>query len=261
MATRGYDPEESARLRAVFGEVMGGQRIPNINDPELGGFYKPQYQEPYIKGFDVNDFSSEEEYTDYLEASTTTAPAMLTDIPTSSTNSQRPRTVAAGYQPYVGARAAGSPKSEFGQPLGKLTVMFRDGTLWNYYDVTPGEWQTFSASISKGSPWLNKGFPNGKQKVDGLFIGKPQGPADVSQAPESVRKNLYKTARVAQVRFASKTPRSVNMSTPSGERYKERFESPITRAGAKRAQLSPRSKLSKGLGTNPSKNAGKNKAG
>lgn len=261
MAARGYDPYEEARLRAIFGEITGGEKVPNINNQELGGYYGPRTPDSYgfeVKGYDTSEFESEEEYQQYLEASTTQGPAMLTDIPTSSTNSQRPRTVAAGYQPYFRSRAGDTVKSEFGQPLGKMTVMFRDGTLYNYYDVSPGEWQTFSASISKGAPWLNKGFPNGKQKVDGLFIGKPQGPADMTQVPESVRKSIYKVARVAQVRFASARPVSVRMTTAEGNAYRKTFQKPITRAGAKRAQLSPRSKLSKGLGSNPSRNAGRN---
>jgi hypothetical protein len=139
-----------------------------------------------------------------------------------------------------------------------MTVMFRDGTLYNYYDVTPGEWQTFSASISKGAPWLNKGFPNGKQQVDGLFIGKPQGPADMSQVPESVRKSIYKVARTAQVRFAAARPTSVKMTTAEGNAYRKTFQAPVTRSGARKAQLSPRSAASKGYGMNPSRNAGKN---
>jgi hypothetical protein len=259
VAARGYDADEVARLQAVFTEITGGAAIPRINSAQLGGFYNPDTSYDFeVKNYDETQFESEEEYLDYLNSSSGQGPAMLTDIPTSSTNAARPRTVAAGYQPYFQARSSGAPKSEYGQPLGKMTVMFRDGTLYNYYDVTPGEWQTFSASVSKGAPWLNKGFPNGKQQVDGYFIGKPQGPADLSQAPASVLKNIYKIARTAQVRFASPRRTSVRMSTPEGATYRKTFNNVVTRAGAKRAQLSPRSKTSRGLGTNPAKNAGSN---
>jgi hypothetical protein len=142
------------------------------------------------------------------------------------------------------------------EPLGKMTVLFRDGTLYNYYDVTPGEWQNFSASISKGSPWLNKGFPNGKQQVDGLFIGKPQGPADISQAPAKIRQNIYNLARTAQVRFRNPTkttsgnPRkvSVKMYSPdymdSGKTYRASFGGVTSRKAALRRR---------GYGTNPNK--------
>jgi hypothetical protein len=154
---------------------------------------------------------------------------MLTDIPTSSLNASRPRTVAAGFQLYVGAKA-------HEQPLGKMTVMFRDGTLYNYYDVTPGEWQNFQASISKGRPWLNK--QNAKQAVDGLFIGKPRGPADLSNVSETVRQSIYKIARTSQVRY----------------QYRGR----VPKVAKPKAQLAPGSATSKRLtGKNPA-TGGKN---
>lgn len=110
--------------------------------------------------------------------------AVLTDVPTSSTNYGRPRTVAAGYD---AARRT-------------MTVVFRDGTFYNYYDVTPGEWSSFSSSFSKGKPWLNRGFKGGKQEFDGIFIGKPRGEADVSTIDPVVREQLYRVARTQQIR-------------------------------------------------------------
>ena len=138
-------------------------------------------------------------------ASPDDSPVRLTDIPTSSLDASRPRTVAAGYQEYIGSRKRGQAG------LGKMTVMFRDGTLYNYYDVTPGEWSNFKSSISKGSPWLNKGFPNGKQQVDGLFINKPRGVANLANVAPDVLENIYQVARVAQVRFANKRVTHVKM--------------------------------------------------
>lgn len=223
MAFRGYDPDEEARIRDVAAESLQQTRFPSY--PE----YNPQAPA-----------ASQEEAASQSRSS---APAPLTDIPTSSTNSARPRTVAAGYQRY------------FDDPsLGKMTVLFRDGTLYNYYDVTPGEWSNFSASISKGAPWLNRGFPDGKQQVDGLFISKPRGLADISGVSESARSAIYKIARTAQVRF--KNPRRTRIDMGNGR--VETFSGSVPKAVKRKAQLSPRSGLSKSLGKNPSKNAGKN---
>ena len=67
---------------------------------------------------------------------------------TSTTKPERPRTRTAGYDSknYI------------------LTVQFRDGTLWNYYDVNPHLWDAFRSSDSKHefiesalSGWPNMG--------------------------------------------------------------------------------------------------------
>lgn len=115
--------------------------------------------------------------------------APLSEVPTSSTNYSRPRTVAAGYDPERQT----------------MTVVFRDGTFYNYYEVTAGEWESFHASFSKGSPWLNRGFPNGRQTQDGLFINKPRGYADVSQIDAKIVEQLYRVSRAQQI---SKKPKS-----------------------------------------------------
>jgi hypothetical protein len=107
--------------------------------------------------------------------------ATLSDIPTSSTNYSRPRTVAAGYDPQRGV----------------LTVVFRDGTFYNYYDVSFNEWVAFSGSYSKGRPWLNR---RGRtQSADGLFVGKPRGPANVADIDPRIREQLYRVARAQQI--------------------------------------------------------------
>ena len=116
----------------------------------------------------------------------------LSEVPTSSTNYSRPRTVAAGYDPDTQT----------------MTVVFRDGTFYNYYEVTRSEWESFHASYSKGSPWLNKGFIDGKQKVDGLFIQKPRGVAtDISSINPAIREQLYRVARTAQIQQQPKPGR------------------------------------------------------
>lgn len=78
------------------------------------------------------------------------APAPLTVVPTSTTNPARPRTVAAGYD----------------RQRKTLTVMFRDGTLYNYYEVTSLVWGNFKRARSKGRfiytylDQLPRGFAN-----------------------------------------------------------------------------------------------------
>jgi hypothetical protein len=113
------------------------------------------------------------------------------DVPTSSTNYQRPRTVAAGYDP----------------DRQTMTVVFRDGTFYNYYEVTPGEWESFHASYSKGRPWLNK--KNSSQSSDGLFINKPRGDAgDMENVDPSIREALYRVARTQQQKIKPKVGRT-----------------------------------------------------
>lgn len=66
--------------------------------------------------------------------------ADLSVIPTATTNPDRPRTLAAGYD----------------KKLQTLTVMFRDNNdgegpiLYNYYDVDPLTWSNFKRARSKG---------------------------------------------------------------------------------------------------------------
>lgn len=75
--------------------------------------------------------------------------APITLVPTSTTNPKRPRTVAAGYMP--------STKT--------LSTIFRDGTLYNYYEVSSLEWANFKRARSKGRFILSyldqkpRGFP------------------------------------------------------------------------------------------------------
>lgn len=97
-------------------------------------------------------------------------PAPITVLPTSSSNTERPRTVAAGYDP--------------GRSV--LTVVFRDGTWYNYYEVTDSEWKAFKAAVSKGKFIYN------------ILDYKPRGYADTGSLGAGVRKNLYAIARTYQ---------------------------------------------------------------
>jgi hypothetical protein len=146
------------------------------------------------------------------------APADLTDRPTSSLNASRPRTVAAGYD----------------QSRGVLTVVFRDGTVWNYDGVTPGEWQNFHASISKGRPWIN----------DQLFgVGQP---ADLTILDADIQAAIYEASRRAQMQFRTK------------RQYKDpnTGKATVRRIGKTGARAANRS-VNKSLGKNTSK-GGKN---
>jgi KTSC domain len=99
------------------------------------------------------------------------APADITLAPTSSILPPRPRTVAAGYD---GSRRC-------------LTVIFRDGTFYNYYGVSGLEWGNFKRAISKG------------RFIKAYLDGKVRGTADMGGVPQAHQELLYKVARTAQV--------------------------------------------------------------
>jgi hypothetical protein len=65
-------------------------------------------------------------------------------------------------------------------------VVFRDGTFYNYYEVTPSEWQNFKKRVSKG------------QYIYKYLDFKPRGPANVRSIPAGVRKEFYRYARISQ---------------------------------------------------------------
>jgi hypothetical protein len=99
------------------------------------------------------------------------SPAPLTLIPTSTTNPDRPRTVAAGYD----------------SDEEKLTVMFRDGTLYNYYEVNQNEWNVFKANRSKGAV------------IHSMLDFKPRGYADDSSMSKKAREAFYRFSRGSQI--------------------------------------------------------------
>ena len=109
-------------------------------------------------------------------------PAPITIKPTSSINPSKPRTVAAGYR-------AGT--SEDGR-AGTLTVIFRDGTYYNYYEVEPFIWQRFKAVKSKGR-----------------FIAKyldsyPRGYADIQYISALAQRAEYFVSRTNQILKSAK---------------------------------------------------------
>jgi hypothetical protein len=116
-------------------------------------------------------------HPDDLENSEEAVPAQITYLPTSSINPSRPRTVAAGYD---SARRV-------------ITVVFRDGTFYNYYLAGLGgaaanrHWQTFKTARSKGQYIL--------VHLDSM----PRGPASVEHLPSGAREALYRAARTGQI--------------------------------------------------------------
>jgi hypothetical protein len=146
--------------------------------------YKDQYFDPTGETGNSRTFYEYDEAADeyYVpgykgpqnEEDTSAAP--LTVVPTSTTNPARPRTVAAGYD-----------KDEE-----KITVVFRDGTFYNYYEVTTSEWQAFKARVSKG------------QYIYRYLDFKPRGPADTGSISAVARKAFYRLSRAAQIQYKGK---------------------------------------------------------
>jgi KTSC domain len=134
--------------------------------PNLGANYQNQYNLP-------NPYMGPNQ--------TTGAPAPITEVPTSTINPDRPRTVAAGYDP---SRRC-------------LTVVFRDGTYYNYYEVTNAMWQNFKRARSKG------------RFIYTFLDSHPRGVADVSQLTAGARETLYRLSRTGQIKKQGLTGRQV----------------------------------------------------
>lgn len=92
------------------------------------------------------------------------------EMPTSTSNPERPRTLAAGYS----------------KQRQVLTVMFRDGTVYNYYEVDEDEWDLFHSNVSKG------------EVISTFLDAKPRGPADTSDFPLEIRQQVALLARTQQ---------------------------------------------------------------
>lgn len=145
--------------------------MPVVEPSEL---YKAMDNSPKSKSFDrslqqyLQDPDNYEDPRDYPEEDYYESPtqvqtpqeavdsqtkARLSLSSTGTTNPEKPRTLSAGYdeENYI------------------LTVQFRDGSLWNYYDVPPEMWNEFSSAESKGrylegsglNTWHNMGPAGG----------------------------------------------------------------------------------------------------
>jgi hypothetical protein len=129
-------------------------------DPRYGG---QSFDDPLVR--------KDPENRGLVSSAVTRDPAPISYSPTSSLNPSRPRTVAAGYD--VERRV--------------LTVVFRDGTLYNYYGVGRNEWNGFVKNHSKGR-FIKKYLDN-----------KVRGYADMTSVPQVHRDLMYKAARTSQV--------------------------------------------------------------
>lgn len=180
--------------RYLYGQQANRIYTDNLDATKDEGFYgsgtyiRPDYDMSPNPGYANTNPATD----DIINAAGGATPRFVEwDIPTSSTNYARPRTVAAGYD----------------EDNQVMTVVFRDGTFYNYYQVSPTEWEAFHASYSKGRPWLNK--KNSKQPGDGLFIHKPRGEAtDLSTMDPRIREALVRVANTHQQKTAPKAGRT-----------------------------------------------------
>jgi hypothetical protein len=95
---------------------------------------------------------------------------MNTQIPTTTENPMRPRTVAAAFD----------PKRHI------ITIIFRDGTMYNYYECDRTDWNGFVRRQSKGD------------YIATVLDGKPRGIADVSSVDPQIRLAAVTAARLQQ---------------------------------------------------------------
>ena len=167
-----FGPRQLAGIAKITGPDFGGvptaasygefdEIISLINDKETLNYYDPNTGMDYNNLAELEGAHSGEDET----------PAELTLVPTSTINPERPRTVAAGYDKIDK----------------KITVVFRDGTFYNYYEVSPSEWQAFKARVSKG------------RYIYSYLDSKPRGPADVAGISAVARRAFYRIARSTQV--------------------------------------------------------------
>jgi hypothetical protein len=169
-----FGPRQLAGIEKITGPTYGGlptaasygefdEIISLINSKDTLGYYDPTTGAQFENFGETPDMEDE-------------SPAELTLVPTSTINPERPRTVAAGYD-----------KNEK-----KITVVFRDGTFYNYYQVSPTEWQAFKARVSKG------------RYIYSYLDSKPRGPADVAGISATARKAFYRLARGSQIHYKGK---------------------------------------------------------
>jgi hypothetical protein len=110
-------------------------------------------------------------------ASFSDADDAYTQAPTPTSNPERPRTVAAAFE----------------LERNVLTLIFRDGTIYNYYEVTVSEWKAFRNRATK---W---------EYIRDVLDAKPRGVADTSSLTPEIREFAYRQARTAQISTAKRT--------------------------------------------------------
>ena len=178
---------ETARSDAETSEIFdkyatSGRVRTSPFEMDLDATEMRQYAQ-FAQGYDDSTLASDQ-FDPKDIGSTGDAPAPLTLNPTSTLFPERPRTLAAGFKFNPGS-----------QTLGKLTIMFRDGTLYNYYDVPESVWNTFKAAPSKGRAIISLGLN-----------GYVRGYASAS-ASSGARQVIHKSSRVAQKTLHAKHPK------------------------------------------------------
>lgn len=156
--------------RHEFTEVLDA--FGNVIDKNIdarGSSYNINQTGPYRVGDDALAIYPTE---DPAYAPASFEPDEWTEVPTQTSEPDRPRTVAASYDPQRSV----------------LTLVFRDSTIYNYYDVTVDEWYEFKGLSSK---W---------QYISDHLNFKPRGPADTSDLPPKLRYLAYRGARALQIK-------------------------------------------------------------
>jgi len=130
------------------------------------------------KWFDILLEGTNDAPDEDFEVDTSTNTVLTT---TTSTNPKKPRTLKAGY--------------DFKTQT--LTVVFRDGTWWEYRDVPDYMWYDFQAAVSKGE-FLRE---------SGLDAWHDMGPADVDSMPRNRRVQLNSLQDFADILYGPKKKR------------------------------------------------------
>lgn len=200
---RGFtSPLQSLPTAASVGEFSEVQDIFGSNRNDKGRFQN-RSDDPWSESMEEfnlleggYDFTNLAEETGGEVRHKTSSPAPLSVVPTSTINPDRPRTVAAGYD-----------KAEQ-----KLTVVFRDGTFYNYYEVTAGEWGLFKQNKSKG------------RYIKAFLDSKPRGAADVDGTDSAIARMLvYRVARTSQTVARTNGERARQINYGSRNENRRRF--------------------------------------
>jgi hypothetical protein len=125
-------------------------------------------------GFEIIDVEDEDREEGELDENQSRSAAPISYRVNSTINPNRPRTLRAGYDSKTGT----------------LTVIFRDGTWWNYYKVPHSMWEEFRSAKSKGRYLASSGLD---QWPD---MGEPSDNAMTAQMMRSLDKTrLIQKAR------------------------------------------------------------------
>ena len=236
------------QIAAVRNEMAGWDPNASAGYDSVGDyFHRNEYAPRY----------SLEEELELPEGGYTDATAENLQKPTSTTDATKPRTLLAWWVPL--------PETP---ELGTLTVVFRDGTPWSYYQVPQETWIGFKASISKGKGWINA--KNSRQGYDGILMQFANGPAAWTDIPEQKRNEIAASARATQYKMARQATRQATVAqrsaaelrTGTGTRLSTdvaAYEGQKARQNLSKFRNSPGANPSAKAGKNPNKNAGKHR--